>query len=118
MKTCGGEGILYAKQLWTPKFGPLCTDSGCRFRLLAKSGVRIDLILQSSGESASRCPDPIPMELQDSGLYEVTVPNAGVGTRYSFSIDGQGPFPDPASRYQPQGVHGFSQVVDEHDYRW
>jgi len=52
------------------------------------------------------------MQQQSSEIYEVMVPQAGDGTLYRFLIDGQGPFPDPASHYQPQGVHGPSQVVD------
>lgn len=33
-------------------------------------------------------------------------------------IDGKGPFPDPASRFQPDGVHGCSQVVDHSSFKW
>lgn len=58
------------------------------------------------------------MEYQANGLYEVIVPDTGVGTRYKFSIDGQGPFPDPASRYQPYGVHGPSEVIDGSKFPW
>ncbi len=34
------------------------------------------------------------------------------GSRYRYCLDGQREFPDPASRSQPEGVHGPSQVVD------
>jgi len=40
------------------------------------------------------------------------------GSLYQLYVDGQGPFPDPASRYQPQGVHGPSAIVDPASYRW
>jgi maltooligosyltrehalose trehalohydrolase len=46
------------------------------------------------------------------------VDGAGAGTRYWFKIDGAGPFPDPASRYQPLGVHGPSQVVATQEFQW
>ncbi|MSS44863.1 malto-oligosyltrehalose trehalohydrolase [Cutibacterium sp. WCA-380-WT-3A] len=36
------------------------------------------------------------------------------GQRYQFILDGCGPFPDPRSRYQPEGVHGPSQVYTPH----
>lgn len=40
------------------------------------------------------------------------------GTRYGFFLDGEGPFPDPASRSQPDGVDGLSEVVDEDAFTW
>src|ERR1051325_11776862 len=44
------------------------------------------------------------------------------GTRYFFMPDGTKDFPDPASRFQPMGVHGPSEVVDHffewHDANW
>ena len=43
---------------------------------------------------------------------------ARAGDRYRYAIDGRGPFPDPASRYQPEGVHGPSEVVDPGQFRW
>ena len=45
--------------------------------------------------------------------YHVGVADARPGTRYRFLLDGRGPFADPASRSQPEGVHGPSQVVGE-----
>jgi maltooligosyltrehalose trehalohydrolase len=42
----------------------------------------------------------------------------GPGDRYRYRLDGAGPFPDPASRSQPLGVHGPSQVVDPGAFRW
>jgi len=40
------------------------------------------------------------------------------GARYAYRIDGRGPLPDPASRYQPDGVHGLSEVVDPRRFDW
>jgi len=40
------------------------------------------------------------------------------GTRYGFLLDGKGPFPDPRSRFQPEGIHGLSQVIDLSDHEW
>jgi maltooligosyltrehalose trehalohydrolase len=40
------------------------------------------------------------------------------GQLYRYRVDGEGPFPDPASRFQPRGVHGPSQVVDARRFRW
>ena len=52
------------------------------------------------------------------GYHSILLPGAGSGTRYRFEIDGRGPFPDPASRAQPLGVHGPSEVVAWDDFPW
>ena len=45
------------------------------------------------------------------------LPGVTAGERYRFVVDGH-PYPDPASRYQPEGVHGWSQVVDTAAFEW
>jgi maltooligosyltrehalose trehalohydrolase len=60
----------------------------------------------------------VAMTKQVDGYFTASVPGAAPGTRYSFYVDGRGPFPDPASRYQPEGVHGPSLVVDPSSYQW
>ena len=52
------------------------------------------------------------------GWYSALTREAGVGTRYRYRIDRRHAVPDPASRFQPQGVHGPSEVVDSRAYRW
>lgn len=83
------------------------------FRLWARAGARIELILE--GEPAR---PPISMSPDENGIYRANVDGAGQGTRYWFKIDGAGPFPDPASRFQPLGVHGPSQVVEPNSFPW
>jgi maltooligosyltrehalose trehalohydrolase len=58
------------------------------------------------------------MPLDEDGIYRVHVIGVGPGTRYWFKIDGAGPFPDPASRYQPVGAHGPSQIVATDKFQW
>ncbi len=58
------------------------------------------------------------MALQSSGMFEVYVAGVGPGARYWFKLDGAGPYPDPASRYQPLGVHGPSQVLGPSKFSW
>lgn len=58
------------------------------------------------------------MSYQPNGMYETRVEGVGPGARYWFKIDGAGPYPDPASRYQPLGVHGPSQVTGSGDFPW
>jgi maltooligosyltrehalose trehalohydrolase len=43
---------------------------------------------------------------------------AGGGARYGFYVDGEGPYPDPRSAWQPEGVEGLSRVVEHGRFRW
>jgi maltooligosyltrehalose trehalohydrolase len=54
----------------------------------------------------------------EDGYHEVVVPDCQPGTRYLFELDGKPGQPDPASRFQPQGVHGPSEVVDLAAFAW
>jgi malto-oligosyltrehalose trehalohydrolase len=40
------------------------------------------------------------------------------GADYGFVLDGDGPFPDPRSPWQPDGVHGLSRVYDHRRFGW
>ncbi len=52
------------------------------------------------------------------GYFYAEVPGVSPGMRYVFVLDGQKERPDPASRFQPEGVHGPSYVVDPENYKW
>ncbi|MEO8258429.1 MAG: malto-oligosyltrehalose trehalohydrolase [Acidobacteriota bacterium] len=44
---------------------------------------------------------------------------APIGSRYQFTLDsGDRPYPDPASRFQPDGPHGSSEVIDPLSFAW
>ncbi len=55
---------------------------------------------------------------QDSGYFTGNVSEAGPNSRYEYVLDDRDVRPDPASRYQPDGVHGPSQVVDPRAFPW
>lgn len=61
---------------------------------------------------------PVPMEPREFGYFEATVPGAGAGARYQFLLDGEKARPDPAARFQPEGVHKPSAVIDPHAFHW
>src|SRR5690606_8818028 len=58
-----------------------------------------------------------PLEPEDNGYYSGMVEAASAGTHYKFALN-HGIFPDPASRFQPQGPHGPSEVVDASRFVW
>ena len=61
--------------------------------------------------------EQIEMKKNEEGYWQVSVNDLPANTRYFFQPNGERDYPDPASRYQPEGVHGPSQLVD-HSYKW
>lgn len=98
-------------------FGPDLDDDGTRFRLWAPSARRVELVVHRA--SPPRCgggtlAEGTALELvpDRAGWCRSERLPLGAGTRYRYRIDGGLEVPDPASRSQPQGVHGASEVVD------
>lgn len=54
----------------------------------------------------------------EDGMFERTVSGVSAGTRYWFRLDGDRLRPDPVSRFQPDGPHGPSEVVDPDAFKW
>ena len=86
-----------------------------RFRVWAPGHGRVELVPGGGTETAGVA---ISLQREGDGHWSGHVPGIGAGTLYRFRLDGEGPFPDPASRFQPRGVHGPSQVVDPGAFRW
>ena len=53
----------------------------------------------------------IALDKLPSGYHVALVDGCVAGDLYSYRVDGGPPRPDPASRFQPQGVHGPSEVI-------
>ncbi len=62
--------------------------------------------------------EALPMADRGGGWFERTVARAGPGTRYRFELEGGLCIPDPASRYNPDDVHGASEVIDPRAFSW
>lgn len=83
----------------------------CRFRVWAPNVKSLELkVLDDSNRV-------LPMEPHDRGYFELTVADVRPGTRYFYRIDKDRDRPDPASRFQPDGVHQASAVIDP-DFPW
>jgi maltooligosyltrehalose trehalohydrolase len=59
----------------------------------------------------------LPMRKDELGYWSVIADSIGAGARYKFKIDGAKSLPDPASCFQPESVHGFSEVIDR-NFQW
>ena len=62
--------------------------------------------------------DRVPLEQTTGGWWQSRDLELADGTDYAFSIDGGDPRPDPRSRWQPDGVHGWSRWVDHERFTW
>src|SRR5436309_1156387 len=95
------------------RLGTTYLGSGrCHFLDWAPGAERVELQIVSSGD---RC---VPLEPVGRGYHRAVVDNVEPGILYRFRLNGQKERPDPASRYQPEGVHGPSQVVDLSTFPW
>lgn len=59
-----------------------------------------------------------PMHREEPHIFSTVVNHNGESFLYKFQLDEEGVFPDPYTNYQPEGVHGFSEVIDHNHYRW
>jgi maltooligosyltrehalose trehalohydrolase len=59
----------------------------------------------------------VPLDKNSQGYWKKTAEGIPAGSLYYYCLDGDSEYPDPASRFQPRGVHGPSQVVDP-DFPW
>ena len=98
-------------------FGAIPVEGGVRFRVWAPGPRELTLDIHDGAAAGSR-----RMPKDHEGVYDLIVDRAAAGNRYSYRLedgDGSGePRPDPASRFQPDGVHGPSQVVDAASFEW
>ncbi|MEH3084953.1 MAG: malto-oligosyltrehalose trehalohydrolase [Xylophilus ampelinus] len=88
-------------------------EGGVRFRLWAPAAKQVEL-LEWSGDG----PVAHAAEAQPQGWHECRRPSAVDGTRYQWRLDGELAVPDPASRFNPDGPHGPSRVVDPRAFAW
>lgn len=93
------------------KFGTQITPAGVRFRLWAPEARAVSLKLYEPMRI-------IPMQALPRGWFEIDVEGAEHGTRYLFVMEDGTEVPDPASRFQPEDVHGPSEVIDPHRFAW
>jgi maltooligosyltrehalose trehalohydrolase len=97
---------------WRLTLGATPDGDGVRFRVWAPTTQRVEVVVERDGAEQA-----YPMQKQDAGYHGGAIPGLGAGTRYRFRLDGAS-YPDPASRSQPEGVNGPSEVVDPDAFAW
>jgi maltooligosyltrehalose trehalohydrolase len=87
-------------------------SGNCSFRVWAPERDRVDVKIVAPRERI------VPMRREDGGCWRAEVDNIPADGRYYYRIGGDRDRPDPASRFQPEGVHGPSQVYDHSLFSW
>ena len=87
-------------------------EGGVHFRVWAPQRKRVEVVFADASRK------PVPLSAEKPGYFAGLVKEASAGDLYRLRLDDEGEFPDPASRFQPEGPHGPSQVVDPAAYRW
>jgi maltooligosyltrehalose trehalohydrolase len=87
-------------------------DGQCQFVVWAPQSDEVYLHLVKPADRR------IAMQKRGDGYFEVEVDDLRPGATYFYQLSGKADRPDPASAYQPEGVHGPSQVVDHAAYPW
>ena len=95
---------------WSPRVGAWPAADGWYFCVWAPRAARVDLVIPGRPER--------PLMATGTGYFTARFPDLQPGDLYAYRVDGAGPYPDPASRAQPDGVHGPSQLVDPRRYHW
>jgi maltooligosyltrehalose trehalohydrolase len=91
--------------------GAMPRSGGTHFRVWAPSAKSVEVVLEN-GRLA------VPLKPESSSYFSETVERVQPGNHYKFRLDGGEAFPDPASRYQPDGPHGASEIVDPCAFAW
>ncbi|MEZ4599236.1 MAG: malto-oligosyltrehalose trehalohydrolase [Syntrophotaleaceae bacterium] len=92
--------------------GAVVHKDSCTFTVWAPRAERLEVRLLTPAERI------IPMQRRERGYWQASVEDVRPGTRYLLRLDGDRERPDPASFYQPEGVHGPSEIVDHDTFPW
>src|SRR5438132_4747903 len=93
----------------------LIGENQTHFRVWAPKARALDVVLE---DTARAKPIFYPLTAEPEGYFSGKA-GAGAGARYRFRVNtGQNSYPDPASRFQPDGPHGSSCIVDPAKFAW
>lgn len=93
------------------------SGGGVHFRVWAPR--RRTVVVVQCSPSNDETPAEVPLSAENGGYFSGYSADAAAGTRYGYRVDDESKlFPDPASRRQPDGPHGLSEIVDAAGFHW
>ena len=100
---------------WRGTLGAIVQGGGrVDFRVWAPATRAVGIVVERDGHAA----EARALTGGPDGQFTLTWHGLDAGARYRYVLDGGAPLPDPASRQQPNGVHGASAVVDPSAFHW
>jgi maltooligosyltrehalose trehalohydrolase len=96
---------------WALDLGASVSEGGVHFRVWAPKASSASLVIIGDKE-------PYPMKAEDRGYFSIFIQGLEPKRSYCYLLNEDQPRPDPASRFQPEGVHGPSEVVDPALFKW
>jgi len=110
-------GATHSSQSFTPELrrrvpigAEYAGDGHSHVRVWAPNAARLQVIVNER--------DPQPLTAESDGYFSDAIV-AEPGDRYQLLInDDEKRYPDPASRFQPEGPHGPSEIVDPTSFAW
>lgn len=113
MKRNDGKAWLVRRRF---PIGSELFEQGAHFRLWAPRHSSVELLLE---DESGKLLDSFPMMPEKKGYFSTFVDGIGQNTLYRYRLGQQeNAYPDPASRFQPQGPHGPSATIDSTSFQW
>lgn len=98
---------------WLPVGAEQLKEGATHFRVWAPKARRVDVIFEPKRES-----ETLALESEGNGYFSGLGQGIHAGALYRYRIDDGKLLPDPVSRFQPDGPHGPSQVIDPARFAW
>ncbi|MET3927610.1 malto-oligosyltrehalose trehalohydrolase [Devosia sp. 2618] len=108
MRRASPSGLIRSHKM---RFGAETRDRGTRFKIWAPKCKIMRLKIKGRRSL-------LELEAVGDGWHRLDVEDVQAGAHYKYVLPDGAEIPDPSSRYQPDDVHGFSEVVDPQTYRW
>lgn len=93
-----------------PQVGAIFQEDFCQFTVWAPNAQSVQVIINDDKQYL--------LKSQPMGYWSARISEVKPGDLYHYLLDGETKRPDPASRAQPGGVHGASEVIDTQSYQW
>jgi maltooligosyltrehalose trehalohydrolase len=88
----------------------LTDGGGVEFRVWAPERRSVEVILENHSD--------VPLAKDTNGYFAGVIRDAAAGQRYRYRLDGNETLADPASRFQPDGINGPSEIIDTSSFLW
>jgi maltooligosyltrehalose trehalohydrolase len=107
------DGRAWDRRL--PVGAEMVPGGGVNFRVWAPRRLRVEVVFEGGPDGVA----PALLTPEADGYFSGHVVDAVAGLRYRYRLDAdETRYPDPASRFQPNGPHGPSEVIDSSDFHW